>query len=102
MALTIICPKCEARLKSSTAPPPGQKVKCPKCAHNFSAPARDLVSGTRPSAPSPAASAPPAPLVQPQAAMSGFRGLIIGGLTFVVLLAGAAGAFVVLGCKAGD
>src|SRR5687767_9319920 len=99
MAVTIICPKCEARLKASTAPAPGQKVKCPKCAHSFSATARDIVSETRPSAPSPAASAVSASAVQPQAAKSGGRGPILGSLTFVVLLAGAAG---VLGCKKGD
>jgi predicted Zn finger-like uncharacterized protein len=45
----ITCPECEAVLKVSTPPPPGKKMKCPKCGETFAAPRE--ASGSRKPAP---------------------------------------------------
>jgi epidermal growth factor receptor substrate 15 len=35
MAFAIHCPRCQSRLKSSSAPTPGKVVACPQCGHRF-------------------------------------------------------------------
>jgi predicted Zn finger-like uncharacterized protein len=45
----ITCPECEAVLKVSQPPPPGKKLKCPRCGETFSAPGAP--AGARTAAP---------------------------------------------------
>ncbi len=58
---TLTCPTCSAALKTSTPPPPGRSVKCPKCGKTFRAPGEAAAAQEAKPAEPPKALAPEKP-----------------------------------------
>jgi predicted Zn finger-like uncharacterized protein len=68
MPALFTCPSCSAKLKLSSPPPAGKKIKCPKCGTAFAPPGEPAPADPKvaPDKPKPATSAERPPDIQPE------------------------------------